>query len=264
MTAATAEAPTRTGWVPVPDHVLDSATRRSAPDSVRLGPLLAVCGLAGGAGVTTLSYLIALAAARDWTGPVLVADTGGPSGGLAACAGVEVPRSLGELGEQLAAGVSLGAGIYATGRDGLRVLATGCEFSSARGGEQVRELLDDARDAHGLTVIDCGTLTRAAEQTAAAAATHIAWVLTATTHGVSRGRRVLDAAPQMAGKELIVARNDVRQANAPLRELRRLAAERRAPLVLVPHLTGLDADRLAAAAEAAQVPVQAILGALRR
>ena len=68
----------------------------------------------------------------------------------------------------------------------------------------------------------------------------------------------------MAGKELIVARNDVRQANAPLRELRRIAADRRAPLVLVPHLTGLDAGRLAAAADAAQVPVQAILGALRR
>jgi hypothetical protein len=29
-------------------------------------------------------------------------------------------------------------------------------------------------------------------------------------------------------------------------------------------VTGLDADRLAAAADAAQVPVQAILGALRR
>lgn len=56
----------------------------------RLGPLLAVCGLTGGAGVTTLSYLIALAAARERADPVLVADMGGPSGGLAACAGVEV------------------------------------------------------------------------------------------------------------------------------------------------------------------------------
>ena len=113
-------------------------------------------------------------------------------------------------------------------------------------------------------MIDCGTLARDAEQTAAAAATHIAWVMPATTHGVRRGRRVLEAAPPMAGKELIVARNDVRQAKAPLRELRRIAAERRAPLVLVPHLPGLDAGRLDARVEAAQVPVQAILGALRR
>ena len=125
-------------------------------------------------------------------------------------------------------------------------------------------LLAHAREAHGLTVIDCGTLTRAAEQTAAAAATHLAWVLTATTHGVRRGRRVLEAAPPMAGKELIVARNDVRQPSAPLRQLRRIAAERRAPLVLVPHLAGLERGEVDACAEAAQIPVQAILGALRR
>jgi MinD-like ATPase involved in chromosome partitioning or flagellar assembly len=264
MTAATAEAPTRIGWVPVPAHGFNRATRPPAAASVRLGPLLAVVGLGGGAGVTTLSYLIALSAVRQWTDPVLVADTGGPSGGLAACAGVEVSRSLGELAQQLAAGATLGGGIYAARRDGLRVLAAGPEFSSPRADDQVRELLADAREAHGLTVIDCGTLARDAEQTAASAATHVAWMLTATTHGVSRGRRVLDAAPRMAGKELVVARNDVRQANAPLRELRRIAADRRAPLVLVPHLSGLDAARLAAAAEAAQVPVQAILGALRR
>ena len=89
-------------------------------------------------------------------------------------------------------------------------------------------------------------------------------MLTATAHGVERGRRVLEAAPRMAGKELIVARNDVRQASAPLRQLRRIAAERRAPLVLVPHLAGLDAGRIDACVEAAQIPVQAILGALRR
>jgi MinD-like ATPase involved in chromosome partitioning or flagellar assembly len=264
MTAATAETPTRIGWVPVPEHAFNRANRPPAAAPVRVGPLLAVCGLAGGAGVTTLSYLIALAAVRQWTDPVLVADTGGPSGGLAACAGVEVPRSLGELAQQLAAGVALGGGMYAAGRDGLRVLATGPEFSSPRADDQARELLADAREAHGLTVIDCGTLAREVEQTAASAASHIAWVLTATTHGVSRGRRVLDAAPRMAGKELVVARNDVRQANAPLRELRRIAADRRAPLVLVPHLPGLEGGRLAAAAEAAEVPVQAILGALRR
>ena len=193
MTAATAETPTRIGWVPVPEHAFNRANRPPAAAPVRLGPLLAVCGLAGGAGVTTLSYLIALAAVRQWTDPVLVADTGGPSGGLAACAGVEVPRSLGELAQQLAAGVALGGGIYATGRDGLRVLATGPEFSSPRADDQVRELLADAREAHGLTVIDCGTLAREAEQTAAAAATHVAWVLTATAHGVeprpARARR---------------------------------------------------------------------------
>jgi MinD-like ATPase involved in chromosome partitioning or flagellar assembly len=264
MTAATAEASIRTGWVPVPEHAFNRANRPPAAAPVRMAPLLAVCGLAGGAGVSTLSYLIALAAARQWADPVLVADTGGPSGGLAACAGVEVLRSLGELAQHLAAGIMLGAGIYETGRDGLRILAAGPEFSSPPADGQVRELLAHAREAHGLTVIDCGTLARGTEQTAAAAATHVAWVLTAAAHRVKHGRRVLEAAPRLTGKELIVARNDVRRSSAPLHELRRLAAERRAPLVLVPHLTGLDASRLDACAEAAQVPVQAILGALRR
>ena len=264
MTAATAEAPTRIGWVPVPERMSNHAHRSPAAVPARLGPLLAVCGLAGGAGVTTLSYLIALAAVRQWTDPVLVADTGGPSGGLAAYAGVEVERSLGELAQQLAAGVPLGGGIYATGRDGLRVIATRPEFSSRPDDDQVGSLLAHAREAHGLTVIDCGTLARAAEQTAAAAATHFAWVLSATAHGIARGRRVLAAAPPMASTELIVARNDIRQARAPLRELRRIATERRAPLVLVPHLDELESGRLDACAEAAQIPVQAILGALRR
>lgn len=264
MTAATAETPTRIGWVPVPEHALNPENGPPAAARVRLGPLLAVCGLAGGAGVTTLSYLIALAAVRQWTGPVLVADTGGPSGGLAARAGVEVERSLGELAEQLAAGVALGGGIYAAGREGLRILATGPEFSSRPADDQVEQLLVHAREAHGLTVIDCGTLASGPQQTAAAAATHIAWVLTATPHGVRGGLRVLKAAPPTAGQELIVARNDVRHPSAPLRELRQIAAERRAPLVLVPHLAGLDAGRLDACSEAAQIPVQAILGALRR
>ena len=108
-----------------------SASRRRPKAAPRLGPLLAVCGLTGGAGTTTLAYLVARAAARQQAEPVLVADTGGPSGGLAALAGVEVPHSLPELADQLAVrrGSSSGA-LYATSRDGLRVLASGPEFGS--------------------------------------------------------------------------------------------------------------------------------------
>jgi MinD-like ATPase involved in chromosome partitioning or flagellar assembly len=223
-----------------------------------------VCGLAGGVGTTTLTYLIALAASREWAGPVLVADTGGPSGGLAACAGVEVPRSLPELAEQLAVGKPLGAGIYATRRDGLRVLASGPDFSSPDLDDQLYPLLSHAREAHGLTVIDCGTLTRRGEQAVAAVATHVAWVLAASRAGLERGRRVLDAAPRLSGNELLVARGDAQHTKAPLRALRRMAAQRQAPLVLVPHLSWLDRGDVDGCAEEAQVPVQAILGALRR
>ena len=263
MMAASAETPVRNAGRIVPD--LDPKRIARAPDApVRLGPLLAVCGLVGGAGATTLAYLVAVAAARQWHEPVLVADTGGPSGGLAACAGVEVPRSLLELAEGLAAGVPLGGGLYANGPGGVRVLASGPEFTSTCAHEQVSRLLIDAREAHALTVVDCGTLAREVEQTAASTSSHAVWVLPATAHGVRAGGRVLDAAPRPAGQELIVARRDARQPNAPLRELRRIAAERRAPLVLMPHLPGLDAGRLEAAMGAAQVSLQAILGALKR
>jgi len=49
-----------------------------------------------------------------------------------------------------------------------------------------------------------------------------------------------------------------------VRELRRLAGEHRLPLVLVPDLCGLEDGNLPLAVEAAQVSVQAILGAFRR
>jgi hypothetical protein len=265
MTAATTEPPAAseragTSW-PRPIRVVAPV---GVEPSTRQGPLLALCGLAGGAGTTTLAYLIALAAAREWAEPVLVADTGGPSGGLAACAGVEVPRSLPELAEELGCGKPLGAGIYATRRDGLRVLASSPDFSSPDVGDQLYPLLAHAREAHSLTVIDCGTLVRRAEQTVAAAATHVAWVLSATRVGMERGRRILEVAPRLSGKELLVARADARQTRAPLRDVRRMAGERRALLVLLPHLSRLGRGQVDGFTDEAQVPVQAILGALRR
>ena len=265
MTIVPVEPSTGRERAPAPMHDPSrDIGRATVPSPTRQGPLLAVCGLAGGVGTTTLAFLIALAAARQWTDPVLLADTGGPSGGLAACAGVEVSRSLSELADQLGCGKPLGAGIYAARRDGLRVLASGPDFSSPDIDDQLRPLLAHAREAHGLTVIDCGMLTRHAEQAVAAAATHVAWVLPATRPGAERGRRSLEAAPRIPGTELLVARGDARQSRAPLRDLRRMAGQRRALLVLVPYLSGLDRGPVDAAVEEAQVPVQAILGALRR
>lgn len=261
--SVSAEVPARMGRLTVLEHDPEP-TRRTHVAPVRLGPLLTVCGVVGGAGATTLAYLIALGAAQQYREPILVADTGGPSGGLAACAGIEAPRSLPELASQLAAGLGLRGELYATGPAGVRVLATRPDFSPVSADEQLGRLLGDAREAHRLTVIDCGTLAREVDQVVMAAASHIAWVMPASAHGVDRGGRVLEAAPRLTVKELIVGRREIRQSKAPVRELRRIAATRRAPLVLVPHLTGLGAGRLDRAAEEAQVPVHAILGAIGR
>ena len=75
MTAATAEPAKVHGRISGHETAVNGPYRPSAPAPARLGPLLSVCGLAGGVGVTTLAYLIAQAAARQLPDPVLVADT---------------------------------------------------------------------------------------------------------------------------------------------------------------------------------------------
>ena len=228
------------------------------------GPLLAVCGLCGGAGASTLAYLIAAAVARSSPRPVLVADTGGPDGAIAAYAGVESPRSLPELAEHVAAGLPAGPLVASTG-DGLRVLATGPRFAPTCDCEALGLLLDHARDRYALTVIDCGTLAREASQIALTRASHVAWVLPTTAGAISRAQSVLAAIDSYAlGGELVLARPNAHQRKATMTQLKRVAQERRATLILVPDLPDLATAATATAIEIAQVPLQAILGALSR
>ena len=195
---------------------------------------------------------------------MLVGDTGGPGGGVAHYTGVEAPRSLAEVAEHVAAGLPAGQ-LVATTSDGLRVLATGPRFTPGCAREGIELLLDHARGRYALTVIDCGTLAREADQVALAKASHVAWVLPATVSGVRRARRVLEAInPYLLGSELLVARHDERKPKAAMRDLKRLAEHRGASLVLLPSLPDLAAGDAAAALETAQVSLQAIQGLLTR
>ena len=233
------------------------------PRSAR-GVLLAVCGLCGGAGASTVAYLTARFSVRRCAGPVLVCDTGGASGGLADHAGVTAAQSLLEVAEQVTAGLPPGC-VYAIVADGIRVLATGPRFTAGCARDGVELVLEDARAAHALTVVDCGTLASEADRLALAKASHIAWVLPATPGAVRRGARVLNAVePHPPGRELLVARRDARAPKAALRDLRRLAQERNATLILVPDLPGLHRGETDAALEAAQVALQGIDGVLER
>jgi hypothetical protein len=228
------------------------------------GLLLSVCGLCGGAGASTLAYLVALAEARRHSGSVLVGDTGGPSGGLAHYAGVEAPRSLAEVARHVIAGLPAGQ-LVATTPAGVPVLATGPRFTPECAREGIELLLAHARERYALTVIDCGTLAREADQVALANASHVAWVLPASTSGVQRARPVLEAInPYLLGRELIVARHDDGERKAPVRELKWLAEHRHAPLVLLPSVPNLAAGDPREALEVAQVPLQAIHGVLAR
>jgi hypothetical protein len=240
------------------------ATSRAVGLQAVRGPLLGVCGLCGGAGASTLAYLTALHSARRQCGPVLVCDTGGPTGGLADRAGTATPRSLPEVAEQLSAGLPLGC-VYALGADGVRVLATGPRFAPGCDRDGMQLVLEHARAAHALTVVDCGTLTRAADRIALDQASHIAWVLPATPGGVRRGARVLDAVDSHPlARELVVARRDAHEPKAALGDLKRLAEQRNATLILVPHLPGLHGGAIDAALDTAQVALQAIDGLLER
>jgi Flp pilus assembly CpaE family ATPase len=232
--------------------------------SARREPLLAVCGLCGGAGASTLAYLTALAAARSEQGDVLLADTGGPTGGLSHYTGVGTPRSLSEVAELLAAGLPVGQ-LLATTSEGVRVLATSPRFATDSAREGVELLLDHARRRYTLTVVDCGTLAREPDQIALAKASHVAWVLPATLGAADRGRKTLDAlASHPSGREMLIARHDPSARRTAVRELRDLARERRAPLILLPSLPEPATANTTAALEALQVPLQAILGALAR
>ena len=126
----------------------------------------------------------------------------------------------------------------------------------------MQRLLRDARLVHGLTVVDGGTLARPAEQAALALATHVAWVLPASESALERGRRVLSRMAPLGRPELIIARAEA--CRPPIDALGDLADERRAPLILMPHLPALAEHRIADACEEAALTLQAIAGLLQR
>lgn len=246
-----------------PRRSTGSAGKLSAPKlqfTTTPGPLLQVVGLCGGAGATTLAYLIAATAARQSSVPVLVCDTGGPTGGLSAYADVQSPRTLADISERLAEGHGIGGTLFSETDDGLRVIAAAPQFTVVGYPEGIRRVLGDARAAHGLTVVDGGTLSRPAEQAAISVATHVAWILPASDSAVERARRTLARIAPLGRPEFMVARAE--HGKAPTRALRDLADERRAPLILMPAIDG-SRKRRARPGDAA-LTVQAIGGLLQR
>jgi Flp pilus assembly CpaE family ATPase len=228
-------------------------------------PLLAVCGVCGGAGASTLAYLTARSMAGSEAEPALACDTGGPSGGLAAYAQASSPRSLAGAADAIAAGDSLDDGLFANPHPGLRVIARGPELRDEGDPAAIGRLLDDAREVHRLTVVDCGTLQRAADRMVLAAATHVAWVVPATARGVGQAAAFLDLFPaEGPGRELVVARSDSAAGRPPIAELAGLAELRNGPLVLMPSVADLAEKDAHRALEQAGVALEAIHAVVRR
>jgi hypothetical protein len=144
----------------------------------------------------------------------------------------------------------------------LRVLAGAPQFTVEGDQDGVGRVLDDARRAHGLTVVDAGTLARKADQTVLKSATHVAWVMLANHAGIEQARRVLERIAPLGRPELLVARTDPSE-KSPVSRLADLADERRARLVLMPSFgSPAIGEQTPALVDRAQVALQAIGGAL--
>lgn len=230
----------------------------------RDGPLLAIAGLCGGAGASALAYLTAATAARESSAPVLVADTGGPTAGLSNHAGVSSPLTLADIAQRIAETGLAGRVVCAEGEHRLRILASAPQFTVDAEDDAIVTVLSDARQAHGLCVIDTGILARPAEQAALKTATHVAWITIANGDSVKRARRVLGRIAPLGRPELLVARADPHASKPPLEELAALADDRRAPLILMPSLPDISSVRLSEMIECSGLALQAIGGVLHR
>jgi Flp pilus assembly CpaE family ATPase len=215
------------------------------------GPLVAVCGLVGGSGASTLALCLARQAASESDAPVLVTEADAHRAGLAVIAGRATPHSLPALARQVAEGQAPEQ-TFTELAAGLRLIAAAPSRATPADPDQLRALLGQARAAHGLVLVDCGS-DWAAAAPILEESTHILWTLPATPTGLARARLLLatDALPRPGrARETLIAIASRPRPDASVRALRRLAAERCERLVLVPHSEQLargdltDDDRL--------------------
>jgi MinD-like ATPase involved in chromosome partitioning or flagellar assembly len=230
---------------------LPLARRRAAADAAERtllafhqagGPLVAVCGLAGGAGVSTLAYLLARGAARHSTVPVLLAELD-PGGGLAALAEASSSLALGELARAVDE-QRTPERPFAEPTAGLRLVASA--HPSAAGPLRtgaLERLLEDARAAHGLVVVDAGQPTHGETDRLLAKADHLMLCVPATAAGVRRAELQLAGGllrrTGAGGHSTLVCTATQPGAHAQVRRLRRLADGQVERLLLVPHLPQL-------------------------
>jgi Flp pilus assembly CpaE family ATPase len=200
------------------------------------GPLVAVCGLAGGAGTSTLALLLAREVAASSTAPILLTETDPLHGGLAALTGRATPHPLIELARHVAEHEAPGK-TFAELEPGLRLIAAQPRHCAPVDRDALLGLLAEARAAHGLVTVDCAT-SWMHHSAILAAATHILWSTPATRAGVARAAALLgsDVLPP-AGRSLEVLVATAHQPRPPvsIRALRRLANGRCDRLVLIPY-----------------------------
>lgn len=206
------------------------------------GPVVAVCGLIGGAGTTTVAYLLARQAAIESTVPVLLTETTEDRPGLALVTGRATPRGFSHLASQLTDDASP-VDTFAEIAPRLRMVASAPRSGTTSSPEAVIDVLAHARAAHGLVVIDCGTTWRA-DSPAVAGANSIAWTVPATPHGVRSAQTMLssDVLPRAGARGEALIAVAPAEGGASVRALRRVARPRCERLILVPYAARGELD----------------------
>jgi hypothetical protein len=200
------------------------------------GSLVAVCGLVGGSGCSTLAYNLARQAARESKKAVLLTESDSGRAGLAVLAGQATPHSLRNVARELAGGDAPRASFVEL-EPRLRLLASLPQPQSEAEPEDLRPLLREAREAHGLVIVDCGA-GWATAGSVLTESTHIIWTLPASPMALARARVLLasDALPAPGRWREALAVSALDQGpRASVRALRRLAAPRCDRLVLCPY-----------------------------
>ena len=257
MTAvAVTDPPSVPGQDRPPEHAPGHGPARTHARAAAEVPLLVLCDAVAGAGARELGELLGRFARRALDGHVMLLAGPPPGGGR--------PAPLTHACRRLADGRPVPdlSRVAARDRDGreLRVI-DGADDADAVSPAGLSALLALARvpGAHAI-VIAAGP---ASAPPAAAGASRRAWVLPADPARIEDVRATLTRAPAGPRRELLVACRASAAAPGALRTLQALAAERRAPLVLLPSLA--DSGRNPAAAmRAAQVGLQALCGLVTR
>lgn len=209
-------------------------------------PIVAVCGLHGGAGTTATAITLARhAVAQAGPGAVLLTETDPRGGGLALALDAAGPYALSDLGHHRAAGATPSTMPLTQLPDGLRLVAAPPAERLAADAVDVAAVLRDAGAAHAMTVIDCGSI--AADHAAGAfeAATSLVWVAAAHTPSSALAallRSPLTRPARHLRAVLAVCDHAGTAARPTLRELRS-AAPTAAAIVLIPHTTPQDLRR---------------------
>ena len=207
------------------------------------GPLVTVCGLHGGAGTSTLAYLLAAQAARESAGQVMLCEAPGAAGDQARLTRAEATVSLAELAAAVA--LERAPQSFWARHHELRVLAakprTPPDLATPAA---VAAIVTRAREAHALTVVDAGTARDPYARALLRAATHVIWTVRLEPGAAATAHDLL-ASPlvgALAARQLLAVRGDRRVTSAGEgRALRDVAAQHAERLLRIPRADALAA-----------------------